>query len=155
MRSIATIALSLLATSADGFSLTPVVHTRTRATNTEMVLGYKLAAGAAVGGLTAGVVVATRKVKAAQSAAEAEKGRNILSGMSDLADLADLKLEREERVGRTAGVWKEYIKADGRVWYYNTDSGKQTWIQPEEFAKLDAVKEAAAAANAGRGTSLG
>ena len=50
-----------------------------------------------MGGLTAGVVVATRKVKAAQSAAEAEKGRAVLAGMSDLADLADLKLEREEK----------------------------------------------------------
>ena len=150
----ATIALSLLAVTVDGFSLTPVTHTRTRTTNTEMVIGYKVAAGAAVSGI-AGVVVATRKVMAAQNAAEAEKGRAVLAGMSDLADLADLKLEREEKVGRVAGVWKEYIKADGRVWYYNTDTGKQTWIVPEEFAKLDEVKAAAAAANAGRGTSLG
>ena len=42
--------------------------------------------------------------------------RSQLAGMDSLSGLSDLKLEREEKVGRTAGVWKEDIKADGRVW---------------------------------------
>ena len=52
-------------------------------------------------------------------------------------------------------MWKEYIKADGRIWYYNTETKIQTWIQPEEIKKLDEVKAAAEAANQARGTSLG
>ena len=56
------------------------------------------------------------------------------------------------RAARVAGEWKEYVKADGRVWYYNTNDGKQTWIKPDVFVKLDEVQAAAAAANSARGT---
>jgi hypothetical protein len=78
--------------------------------------------------------------------------RSNLAGMEQLADLKDLKLEREEgREARKAGVWKEYVKADGRKWYYNTDTKKQTWVQPEEFKKLDEISAAAAAKNEERG----
>ena len=49
----AAIALSLLAASVDGFTLTPVAPGRgsSRTAATEMVLGYKVAAGAAVSGI--------------------------------------------------------------------------------------------------------
>jgi len=82
--------------------------------------------------------------------------RSSLSSMDQLSDLSERSLEkREGRAGRTAGVWKEMIKADGRKWYYNTDNGTQQWTVPEEFLKLDEISAAAAAANAERGTSLG
>ena len=51
-----------------------------------------------------------------------------------------------------AGVWKEYIKNDGRKWYYNTETKKQTWIVPDEIKKLDEVSAAAKAKNEARGT---
>ena len=89
---------------------------------------------------------------AARSAAEAAKGRAALAGMSTLSDLSELKLEQEGKAARVAGEWKEYVKADGRVWYYNTNDGKQTWIKPDVFVKLDEVQAAAAAANSARGT---
>merc|ERR1719310_1957103 len=76
--------------------------------------------------------------------------RSQLAGMDSLSGLSDLKLEREEKVGRTAGVWKEYIKADGRVWYYNTETKIQTWVTPDEIKKLDAISAAAAAKNEAR-----
>ena len=80
--------------------------------------------------------------------------RSSLAGMDSLSGLADLKLEREEREGRKAGPWKEYIKPDGKVWYYNTETKIQTWMVPDEIKKLDEVKAAAAAANEKRGTGL-
>ena len=50
--------------------------------------------------------------------------RSSLAGMEQLSDLADMKLEREEgKEGRTAGVWKEYVKSDGRKWYASTFVG--------------------------------
>ena len=81
--------------------------------------------------------------------------RSSLGSMDSLSGLSELKLEMEEKEGRKVGVWKEYIKADGRIWYYNTETKIQTWIQPEEIKKLDEVKAAAEAANQARGTSLG
>ena len=75
--------------------------------------------------------------------------------MDSLSGLAELKLEREEAEGRKAGVWKEYIKPDGKRWYYNTETKVQTWNVPDEIRKLDEVKAAAEAANQARGTSLG
>ena len=47
--------------------------------------------------------------------------RESLAGMESLSGLSELKLEREEQEGRKAGVWKEYIKSDGRKWYYNNN----------------------------------
>ena len=35
------------------------------------------------------------------------------------------------------GVWKEYVKADGRKWYYNTETRVMQWTVPEPFCKLD------------------
>ena len=70
---------------------------------------------------------------------------------STLADLSELSLDDGEKIGRTVGNWKEYIKSDGRVWYYNTETGEQVWRAPECFAKLDEVSAAAAEQNAARG----
>ena len=79
--------------------------------------------------------------------------RSSLAGMESLSGLSDLKLEREEgKEGRAVGVWKEYIKADGRKWYYNTETKKQTWIVPDEIKKMDEISAAAAAKNEARGT---
>ena len=79
--------------------------------------------------------------------------RSTLGSMDSLAGLSDLKLEVEGKEGRVVGVWKEYIKGDGRKWYYNTETKIQTWMVPDEIKKLDEVK-AAAAANEKRGTGL-
>jgi hypothetical protein len=54
--------------------------------------------------------------------------------------------------GRKAGDWKEYIKSDGRKWYYNVETKKMQWKVPEEFVKLDEISAAAAAKNEARGT---
>ena len=79
--------------------------------------------------------------------------RSTLAGMESLSGLSDLKLEREEgREGRVIGVWKEYVKNDGRKWYYNTETGKMQWTVPDEFQKYDEVQAAAAAKNEARGT---
>jgi hypothetical protein len=79
--------------------------------------------------------------------------RASLSGMESLSGLSSMKLELEEgKAKRVAGPWKEYVKNDGRKWYYNTETSTQTWKKPEEFVTLDKVAEAAAAANAARGT---
>ena len=68
--------------------------------------------------------------------------------MAGLEDLKELSLERENgKEGRVVGAWKEYIKSDGRKWYYNTETSVQTWMAPDEFKKLDEVAAAAAAAN--------
>ena len=40
-----------------------------------------------------------------------------------------------------AGVWKEYVKADGRKWYYNTETRVMQWTVPEPFCKLDEVRD--------------
>jgi len=42
--------------------------------------------------------------------------RSSLAGMDSLSGLSEMKLEREEKEGRVAGEWKEYIKNDGRKW---------------------------------------
>ena len=110
---------------------------------------------AAAGTALVGTVVATKKFMPKKEAADVTAFRSSLGSMESLSGLADLKLEREEKEGRKAGVWKEYIKADGRVWFYNTETKIQTWIKPDEFVKLDEVKAAAEAANQARGTSLG
>ena len=81
--------------------------------------------------------------------------RSSLGGMESLSGLSELKLEQDGREGRKAGVWKEYVKQDGRKWYYNTETKIQTWQVPDEFKKLDEVRAAAEAANQARGTSLG
>ena len=39
------------------------------------------------------------------------------------------------------GVWKEYVKADGRKWYYNTETRVMQWTVPEPFCKLDEVRD--------------
>lgn len=78
--------------------------------------------------------------------------RASLSSMQSLSSLSSMKLELEEdgKAGRVAGPWKEYVKNDGRKWYYNTETSKMTWTKPQEFITLDKVTEAAAAANAAR-----
>jgi len=107
-----------------------------------------VAGGVAVAG---GVVAAKRFLDARPDPKVADY-RASLAGMESLKGLSELSLEREEgRAGRVAGEWKEYIKADGRKWYYNTESGKMQWAVPEEFAKLDEVAAAAAEKNAARG----
>lgn len=63
--------------------------------------------------------------------------RSSLGSMDSLSGLSELKLEMEEKEGRKVGVWKEYIKADGRKWYYNTETKIQTWKVPDEIKKLD------------------
>ena len=78
--------------------------------------------------------------------------RSSLAGMDSLSGLSELKLEQDGREGRKAGVWKEYIKGDGRKWYYNTETKIQTWKVPDEIKKLDEVAAAAAAANEARGS---
>ena len=74
--------------------------------------------------------------------------------MDSLSGLSDMQLETEGGAqGRVAGVWKEYLKNDGKKWYYNTDTGKMQWAVPPEFVKLDEVSAAAAAAAEKRGLS--
>lgn len=70
--------------------------------------------------------------------------------LSTLSDLSELSLDEGEKIGRTAGNWKEYIKNDGRIWYYNTETGEQLWRAPPEFVKLDEVSAAATAQNDAR-----
>ena len=55
--------------------------------------------------------------------------RASLSSMQSLSSLSSMKLELEEdgKAGRVAGPWKEYVKNDGRKWYYNTETSKMTW----------------------------
>ena len=101
-----------------------------------------------------GTVIATKKALKLipkKESADVTAFRSSLGGMESLSGLSELKLEREEVEGRTAGPWKEMIKNDGRIWYYNTETKSQTWIKPEEIQKLDDVKAAAEAANEARG----
>merc|ERR1712070_875593 len=113
------------------------------------MLSYKLAAV----GVTAvcGTVVATQKLLPKKEDPNIAAMRSSLAGMDSLSGLSDLKIEVDGREGRKAGVWKEYVKQDGRKWYYNTETKIQTWVVPEEFKKLDEVAAAAAAANDARG----
>jgi len=113
------------------------------------LLTAKLAVAGTAG--VVGAVVASRKFLPKKEDASVTAMRSSLASMDTLAGLSDLKLEREEVQGRIAGVWKEYVKPDGKKWYYNTETKVQTWNVPEEFVKLDAVKAAAEAANAARG----
>ena len=53
--------------------------------------------------------------------------------------------------GSESGRLKEYIKSDGRKWYYNVETKKCRKV-PEEFEKLDAIAAAAAAKGEARGT---
>eukprot|EP00325_Prymnesiales_sp_UTEX-LB-985_P008206 CAMPEP_0174711618 /NCGR_PEP_ID=MMETSP1094-20130205/12882_1 /TAXON_ID=156173 /ORGANISM="Chrysochromulina brevifilum, Strain UTEX LB 985" /LENGTH=155 /DNA_ID=CAMNT_0015910581 /DNA_START=32 /DNA_END=499 /DNA_ORIENTATION=+ len=154
MRSILTVLG--LSVSVHGFAVTarPPLHaSKSNVCQPEMVLGYKLAAGAATATVVGGVV-AIKKVLGKREDPAVAAFRGSLSSMDSLSGLSELKLELEGQVGRVAGVWKEYIKNDGRKWYYNTETGKMQWIVPEEFVKLDEVSAAAAAANSARGTSL-
>merc|ERR1719424_2337205 len=85
---------------------------------------------------------------ASRESLEAERSRASLAGMSQLSGLAEMSLEREEgKEGRQEGVWKEYVKADGRKWYYNTETRVMQWTVPEPFCKLDEVAAIAKAAN--------
>merc|ERR1719199_520283 len=137
-----------LCLSADAFQLAPAgPRHNNRAVAPEMVLGYKLAAVGATAAV-GGVVVATKKfLPKKKESADVTSFRSSLAGMESLSGLAELKIEREEVEGRKAGVWKEYVKADGRKWYYNTETKIQTWKVPDEIKKLDEVAAAAAAAS--------
>merc|ERR1712124_214457 len=86
--------------------------------------------------------VVARKMMASRESLEAERSRASLAGMSQLSGLAEMSLEREEgKEGRQEGVWKEYVKADGRKWYYNTETRVMQWTVPEPFCKLDEVRD--------------
>jgi len=151
MASRALAVLCLLCGRTDAFVLTtgPRAASLRVAAEPEMVLAYKLAAV----GVTAvvGGVMATKKLLPKKEDPNVAAFRSSLAGMDSLSGLAELKLERDGREGRTAGVWKEYVKQDGRKWYYNQETKIQTWNVPDEFKKLDEVAAAAAAANNARG----
>ncbi|EOD15032.1 hypothetical protein EMIHUDRAFT_256551 [Emiliania huxleyi CCMP1516] len=53
---------------------------------------------------------------------------------------------------RTEGVWKKYVKADGRKWYYNTETRVMQWTVPEPFCKLDGCNVASEDAQCISGT---
>ena len=156
------VALVGLTASADAFTIgaaPPRAHTAAvRASQPDMIVGYVAGAAAA----TASVVVAVKKFgnkkEVDPAAAYAIKDpkladfRSSLASMESLSGLSELKLEREEAEGRTAGVWKEYIKKDGKKWYFNTETKIQTWKVPDEIKKLDEISAAAAAKNEARGT---
>uniref|UniRef100_A0A0D3JD67 WW domain-containing protein n=2 Tax=Emiliania huxleyi TaxID=2903 RepID=A0A0D3JD67_EMIH1 len=75
--------------------------------------------------------------------------------MSQLSGLAEMSLEKWGQGGAAGepprlayrradsalqtleGVWKKYVKADGRKWYYNTETRVMQWTVPEPFCKLD------------------
>merc|ERR1711968_321432 len=98
-----------------------------------------------------GTAVVVKKRLASRKDPAVESFRSALSSMDSLSSLNEMKLETEGKAGRVAGKWKEYIKNDGRKWYYNTESGKMQWAVPDEFKVLDEVAAAAAKANAARG----
>lgn len=80
--------------------------------------------------------------------------RSSLGSMDSMKELSELKLEEPEgKKGRIVGPWKEYIKSNGRKWYYNTETKIQTWNVPDEIKKLDEVSAAAVAANEARGAN--
>jgi len=143
--------LACLLGGSDAYVLTPAGPraSSSRVAQPEMVLSYKLAAMGATA--VVGGVVASKKFLPKKEDPSVAAFRSSLSSMDSLSDLAELKIEQEGREGRTAGVWKEYVKADGRIWYYNSETKIQTWMQPDEFKKLDEVSAAAAAANDARG----
>ena len=97
-------------------------------------------------------VVTVRKALANRKDPAVESFRASLGSMEQLSALSEMKLETGEKVGRVAGVWKEYIKSDGRKWYYNTETSIMQWKVPDEYKVLDEVAAAAAAANEARGT---
>ena len=113
-------------------------------------LSYKLA-GAGAAAVVGGVVTATKLIRKKEDPS-VTAFRSSLGSMESLSGLNELKLEREEREGRKAGVWKEYVKPDGKCWYYNTETKIQTWIVPDEIKKLDEVSAAARAKNEARGS---
>ena len=106
-----------------------------RAATTEMVLGYKLAAGAARCALTqhtpafpadgdahltiaariyrmcsaavVGTAVVVKKRLASRKDPAVESFRSSLSSMDSLSSLNEMKLETEGKAGRVAGQWKE------------------------------------------------
>jgi len=122
-----------------------------RVSSPEMMLGYKLAAAGATAAAVGGVVT-VRKALANRKDPAVESFRASLGSMEQLSALSEMKLETGEKVGRVAGVWKEYIKSDGRKWYYNTETSIMQWKVPDEYKVLDEVAAAAAAANEARGT---
>lgn len=149
--------LCLLAT-VDAYVLAPgaaPMSATVRSASPTMQMGpltFKVAA-AGTAAVVSGVVAAKKLIPKKEDPA-VSAFRSSLGSMETLSDLSSMKLEMEEKEGRTAGVWKEYVKSDGRKWYYNTENGTQQWTVPEEFVKLDEISAAAAAANAERGTSL-
>ena len=194
MRSILLVGL---VASANAFVVTaplaPMSAQCTRSSSTEMMLGYKLAAGAATATVVGVGYVVKKKIdsRPKKDSPDVAALRASLGSMDSLSGLSEMKLEREEgKESRVAGVWKECacrpqrasnprrrslrhspparrlpadslvlprcacladVKNDGRKWYYNTDTKKMTWMQPEEFAKLDEIAAAAKAANEARG----
>jgi len=141
------------AAGADAFSpvAMPTVRTRgavLRSAEPDMGLGYKLAVLGTTGAVVFGTRFVAQKITKARETSEADKGRAALAGMSTLSSLAGQKLELEGgKAGRIAGQWKEYVKADGKKWYYDTVTCTMTWNKPEVFKKMDEVSEAATAAN--------
>ena len=148
---VASVVIGCLA-SAEAFTIVP--HAAPRAQMARCAEPQaNLVLGTAVTGVVAGTGFLAKKwIDNRPESKEVTDFRGSLAGMESLAGLSDLKLEREEKEGRRAGVWKEYIKNDGKKWYYNTETKIQQWIVPDEFKKLDEIAAAAAAKNEARGT---
>lgn len=72
----------------------------------EMVLSYKLAAGAATAAVVGGVI-AVKKVMPKREDPAVAAMREKMSSMESLSGLSSMKLELDGRQGRVAGVWKE------------------------------------------------
>mmetsp|Transcript_23731 Transcript_23731/g.60688 ORF Transcript_23731/g.60688 Transcript_23731/m.60688 type:complete len:159 (-) Transcript_23731:212-688(-) len=152
------LALFGLVACANAFTVaTPFPHRSTQcarvSTAPTCVISYKLAAAAGTAAVVGGGV-AIKKVldkRPKKDSPEVAATRAALSSMSSLSDLSEMKLEQDGTEGRVVGVWKEYIKSDGRKWYYNTETRKMTWMVPDEIKKLDEVSAAAAKKNEERG----
>ena len=150
---VASIVVGCLA-SAEAFTVVPHVAPKVQMSRCAEPQA-NLVVGTAVTGVVAGTgFLAKRWLKNRPESKETADFRASLANMESLSGLSEMKLELEDglREGRKAGVWKEYIKNDGRKWYYNTETKIQQWIVPDEFKKLDEIQAAAAAKNEARGT---
>jgi len=150
--------LCLLA-SAEAYVLAPTgPRAVARAATPEMSLLSPMGLGAVAAGVGSSILAVKKfapgLLPKKKEDANVAAFRSSLGSMDSMKELSELKLEEPEgKKGRIVGPWKEYIKSNGRKWYYNTETKIQTWNVPDEIKKLDEVSAAAVAANEARGAN--
>lgn len=113
---VASIVVGCLA-SAEAFTVVPHVAPKVQMSRRCADPEANLVIGTAVTGVVAGTGFLAKKWLANRPESKETKDfRASLANMESLSGLSEMKLELEEglREGRKAGVWKEYIKADGK-----------------------------------------